>query len=77
MLKHKIPRETFSSGPAPIMDVSNFVDSVQDLSDLELATLLCLIAKEHCIFETADELIDDLASELALVCVYKPCEGFI
>ena len=51
------------------MDVSDFVDNVQDLSDLELATLLCLLAKEHCIFETADELIDDLASELALVCV--------
>jgi hypothetical protein len=49
------------------MDVSDFVDHVQDLSDLELATLLCLIAKEHCLFETADALIDDLASELALV----------
>jgi hypothetical protein len=59
------------------MDISDFVDNVQDLSDLELATLLCLIAKEHCIFETADELIDDLASELALVCIYKPSEGFI
>jgi hypothetical protein len=49
------------------MDVSDFVDHIQDLSDLELATLLCLIAKEHCLFETADVLIDDLASELALV----------
>jgi len=50
------------------MDISDFVDNVQDLSDLELATLLCLIAKEHCLFETADEFMDDLASELALVC---------
>jgi hypothetical protein len=49
------------------MDISDFVDNVQDLSDLELATLLCLIAKEHCLFETADEFLDDLASELALV----------
>ena len=49
------------------MDVSDFVDHIQDLSDLELATLLCLIAKEHCLFETVDVLIDDLASELALV----------
>lgn len=57
------------------MDVSNFVDNVQDLSDLELATLLCLIAKEHCLFEIADELIDDLASELALVCGCKHPRG--
>lgn len=49
------------------MDVSNFLENVQDLSDLELATLLCLVAKEHCLVETADELVDDLASELALI----------
>jgi hypothetical protein len=58
---------TLPSGLVPAMDFSDFVNNVQDLSDLELATLLCLIAKEHCIFETSDELIDDLASELALV----------
>lgn len=54
------------------MDISHFVDNVQNLSDLELATLLCLISKEHCLFETEDVLIDDLASELALVCFLWP-----
>ena len=49
------------------MELQYFVDHVQDLSDLELAMLLCLIAKQHCLVETPDDLIDDLASELALV----------
>lgn len=57
------------------MDISNFVDNVHTLSDLELATLLCLVAKEHCLFETADELVDDLASELALVCICQCRQG--
>jgi hypothetical protein len=52
---------------ASVMDFQHLIDRVPDLSDLELATLLCLVAKQHCIIETADELIDDLASELALV----------
>ena len=49
------------------MNYQQFIDIVQDLSDLELATLLCLVAKEHCLIEANDELIDDLAAELALV----------
>ena len=49
------------------MDFQHLINRVPDLSDLELATLLCLVAKQHCIVETVDELIDDLASELALV----------
>ena len=43
------------------------VDYFDDLSDLELAVLLCLISKEHCIMETADKGIDDLAEELRMV----------
>ena len=50
------------------MEIQALVESVQDLSDLELATLLCLIAKQHCCIEAEDELVDDLAQELALVC---------
>lgn len=49
------------------MDVQDFIANVQDLSDLELAALLCLIAKQHCLIETNDDLLDDLASELALI----------
>jgi hypothetical protein len=50
------------------MEIPKLVERVQKLSDLELATLLCLIAKQHCCIEVEDELIDDLAQELALVC---------
>ena len=49
------------------MGPSLFVERIQNLSDLELAMLLCLIAKQHCIIETTEEQIDDVAEELALV----------
>lgn len=42
-------------------------ERIHDLTDLELATLLCLIAKEHCIIETEPEALDDLEHELRLV----------
>ena len=44
-----------------------FLDHVEDLTDLELAVLLSLVAQQHCLVMTTDELLDDLASELALV----------
>jgi hypothetical protein len=50
------------------MEIHKLVERVQKLSDLELATLLCLIAKQHCCIEIEDDLVDDLAQELALVC---------
>jgi hypothetical protein len=53
------------------MDIPRLVERVQNLSDLELATLLCLIAKQHCCIEVEDELVDDLAQELALVCTVR------
>lgn len=40
---------------------------IDDLSDLEIAVLLSLIAREHCIVDTEPELMDDLLSELRLV----------
>ena len=49
------------------MEIHKLVERAQSLSDLELATLLCLIAKQHCCIEVEDELVDDLAQELALV----------
>ena len=49
------------------MEVQHFVDHAQDLSDLELATLLCLIAKQHCLIETPDDAVVDLVAELVLV----------
>lgn len=49
------------------MDLQTLLDSIHELSDLELAVLLSLIAKEHCLIATDDDLIDDLAGELSLI----------
>ena len=51
------------------MDLQHLLEHVKDLSDLELACLLCLIAKQHCLVETPPEQMDDLASELVLVSI--------
>lgn len=42
-------------------------DLAQELSDLAVALLLCLIAREHPLIETAEECLGDVAQELALV----------
>lgn len=49
------------------MDLGGIVDRVHRLSALELATLLCLVTKQHCLVETEEDIIDDLSQELALV----------
>ena len=49
------------------MDAQDFVDNIPSLSDLELAVLLSLIAEQHCLAYTEDDLVDALASELALI----------
>ena len=43
------------------------LEKVHELSDLELAALICLVAQEHCIIDTEPDAIDDLAQELQLV----------
>ena len=48
------------------------LDKVHDLSDLELAALICLVAQEHCIIDTEPDAIDELVQELEQV-VFKPC----
>jgi hypothetical protein len=45
------------------------LEKIQDLSDLELATLICLIAEEHCIIDTDPEILDELVQELELVTI--------
>ena len=47
----------------------SLLDRIHDLSDLELATLICLVAEEHCIIDTEPNAIDDLVQELELVCI--------
>lgn len=49
------------------MDESSLDDIAGQLSDLEVAILLCLAAHEHCLIETTADCIQDLAKELALV----------
>lgn len=49
------------------MAEEDFSEKLQDLSDLELATLICLTNHEHCIIDTDPGLLDDLVLELRLV----------
>lgn len=49
------------------MDDTRLEEFVRQLSDLEVALFLSLVAREHCLIETTGDLIDDLAKELALV----------
>ncbi|EGX89499.1 hypothetical protein CCM_07751 [Cordyceps militaris CM01] len=46
---------------------NGLIDKVHDLSDLELAVLLCLISREHCLISTPDSAMDDLVLELQLI----------
>ncbi|KAG9242765.1 hypothetical protein BJ878DRAFT_425193 [Calycina marina] len=43
------------------------LEKVHDLSDVELAALICLITKENCIIDTEPGSINDLVEELELV----------
>lgn len=43
------------------------LDKAHDLSDLEIAVLLCLIGKEHCLISTPPDALNDLTEELQLV----------
>jgi hypothetical protein len=43
------------------------LDKVHELSDLELAALICLVAQEHCIIDTEPDSIDKLVQELEQV----------
>lgn len=50
-----------------LMAEKALLDKVHDLSDLELAALICLVAQEHCIIDTEPDALDDLVQELELV----------
>ena len=49
------------------MEESALIESIQELTDLELALLLSLTAGEHCIIQTEEELLDLVEEELQLV----------
>ena len=48
----------------------NLLDKVHELSDLELAALICLVVQEHCIIDTEPDAIDELIQELEQVRIY-------
>ena len=50
-----------------MMNSSELVGKIQELSDLELAILLSLVAGEHCLIETEHEALDSTCQELQLV----------
>jgi hypothetical protein len=50
-------------------------DRVHELTDLELAALLSLINREHCLISTPDYALDDLVEELQLVHFSQPFYG--
>lgn len=45
----------------------DLVHKVRELGDIDLAALLCLINREHCIISTEKEYLEDLTAELQLV----------
>ena len=51
-----------------MMADDSLLEKIHALSDLELAVLLCLISREHCLMSTPPDAIDDLIQELQLVC---------
>lgn len=57
------------------MDVSAVADLAPDLSGLEVAILLSLSAREHCLIETTEDAIHDIARELALVTILGDISG--
>lgn len=46
---------------------ADIIKKIEDLTDLEFAVLLCLIAKENCLIDTPSSTLDDLVKELILV----------
>lgn len=45
----------------------DLLGKVHNLSDIELAVLLCLISREHCLISTPAEALNDLVGELHLI----------
>ncbi|KNG81719.1 hypothetical protein ANOM_008971 [Aspergillus nomiae NRRL 13137] len=51
-------------------DLAEISSLVLELSDLEVALYLCLAAREHCRIDATADNINDVATELALICVH-------
>lgn len=53
------------------MEAQTATEKAQELSDVELAMLLSLVAKEHCIIQTEPEDLDALENEIKLVWAFE------
>ena len=51
------------------MSADTTAQRAQNLTDIELAVLLCLISHQHCMIESEGEAIDALVDELQLVSI--------
>ncbi|MCJ1402297.1 hypothetical protein MMC11_005517 [Xylographa trunciseda] len=49
------------------MEGRGIFSNVQDLTDVELALLLSLVANQHCIIETKEEALDALEEEIQMI----------
>lgn len=49
------------------MEHVRLVETIQELTDLELAVLLCLVADQSCIIQTEGDDLETLEQELQLV----------
>ena len=50
-----------------MVDPSELVGRIGELTDLELAILLSLVADQHCLIETEHEALESTGEELQLV----------
>ncbi len=57
------------------MAEGHLAENIQQLHDLELALLSCLIADQHCIIRTAAAAVDTLGEELGKVSVDR-CDNW-
>lgn len=57
------------------MEDGELHEKLEELTDLEIAILLSLVAKQHCIIDTEEDAIDDLEKELRLVCATSESSG--
>jgi hypothetical protein len=48
-------------------EAARLTEKVQELGDIELAALLCLVTEEHCIIQAGAAELDDVEQELLLV----------
>ncbi len=49
------------------MGDSSLIGKIQQLTDLELALLVSLVAGQHCLIEAEDEALNQLQQEIQLV----------